>query len=270
MKSQQWNKVWAGFLLTAGLALWALDERLNVSHYELTTSKVQGKVRLVYLSDLHGSQYGQGQSELLNAIEQVSPDLILLGGDIFDHRVQVQPSLDLVDALVDRYPICYVTGNHEFQHAPTNAVKQRLRFQGIHVLDGRSMTIDIKGNPITLMGVDDPYVGEDAYLAQVAELHPSDHYSILLTHRPERMADFEYVEADLVLAGHAHGGQWRIPFVNQGVYAPHQGIWPQYTSGLHEFGSTKLIVSRGLTTDNTRVPRIFNRPEMLVIDISGK
>lgn len=270
LNSKCWKQLSVGGLLLGGICFWGINDDLEMTACQLQTSKITGSIRFLYLSDLHGSRYGDHQVNLIKAVESAEPDIVALGGDIFDGRFDVQASLDLVRGLVNDYPIFYVAGNHEFQHAPANSVKEWLRSQGVAVLEGQAIDLDVRGNPLTILGVDDPYAGLESYAKQVAQLAPSENYTVLLSHRPERINDFQHVQPDLVLSGHAHGGQWRIPFINQGVYAPHQGIWPKYTSGQHYFGQTVLIVSRGLTTDNTVIPRLFNRPELLVIDIIGK
>lgn len=270
MRTHHWNKWGLSIICLSGLVWWALDSRLQVTHYNIPSDKIHSPIRLVYLSDLHGEEFGQDQQVLMDKVQAAQPDLVLLGGDIVDYRFQVQPSYDLVEALVSKYPVYYVTGNHEYQLTPGQEVKNLLRQKGVTVLEGESDTLNIGGSTLRIVGLDDPFVGKDAYHAQLSQLQASDTFTVLLSHRPERMRDFEHLQADLAFAGHAHGGQWRIPILEQGVYAPHQGMWPKYTGGQHRYHGTTWLISRGLSNQSTRIPRLFNRPEMLVVDIIGK
>ena len=101
----------------------------------------------------------------------------------------------------------------------------------------------------------------DAVKAQAKK----DHFTVLLSHRPELFENYVSRAFDLVLCGHAHGGQWRIPGVLNGLYAPQQGLFPLYAGGKYEKGSTTMIVSRGLAKETTPIPRIFNPPELVVV-----
>ncbi len=93
---------------------------------------------------------------------------------------------------------------------------------------------------------------------------------MLLVHRPENYADYRKYAFDLVLCGHAHGGQWRIPGILNGLYAPSQGLFPKYAGGYYNEESVPMIVSRGLARESTIVPRFYNPPELVIVDLVGK
>ena len=197
---------------------------------------------------------------------------MLLGGDIVDD----DPNLDeenawtVVEALAGRYPTFYVTGNHEFWSGRAEEIKRRMETCGVTVLAGDCETVIFQGQPLNLCGVDDPAVGEEAWegqLNQASEEADTAYFTILLTHRPERAARYEGRGFDLILAGHAHGGQWRIPGILNGLLAPNQGFFPQYAGGEYQGEDYTLIVSRGLARESTRVPRLFNPPELLIVDL---
>ena len=97
-----------------------------------------------------------------------------------------------------------------------------------------------------------------------------ENFTVLLSHRPELAELYSTYPFDLVLSGHAHGGQWRIPGILNGLYAPHQGLFPEYAGGRYEFAQQTFIVSRGLARESTKVPRIFNRPELVIVDVVEK
>ena len=253
-------------------AVVALNDSLTTRLYEVRSEKVREPVRLVLLTDLHSCAYGAGQRKLLDAVEAQHPDLVLLGGDIVDD----DPSLDeenawtVVRALAERYPTFYVTGNHEFWGGRPEELKRRMEAYGATVLEGACETVIFQGQPLGICGVDDPAVGEESWEVQLdraaAEADP-DYFNILLTHRPERVDRYEGRGFDLVLAGHTHGGQWRIPGLLNGLLAPNQGFFPQYAGGRYQIGESALIISRGLARESTRIPRLFDSPEVVVVDV---
>ncbi|MBR4319366.1 MAG: metallophosphoesterase, partial [Oscillospiraceae bacterium] len=99
------------------------------------------------------------------------------------------------------------------------------------------------------------------------ETAQNGNYTILLSHRPELFPLYENCQFDLVLSGHAHGGQWRIPYLLNGLYAPNQGLFPEYAGGKYQSGQVTMLVSRGLARESTKLPRFYNRPELVVIDL---
>lgn len=143
-------------------------------------------------------------------------------------------------------------------------------------MSGDCDTIEINGQVINICGVDDPDVVrytsdgkpimEQLKAAETAS--GTEHFTVLLSHRPELIETYKQFDFDLVLSGHAHGGQWRIPFVLNGLYAPNQGVFPQYAGGRYDYENGTMIVSRGLARESTPVPRVFNRPELVIIEVS--
>ena len=257
----------------------------NVVQYQLSAEGVSQSIRIALVTDLHSCNYGEGMRELLDIVDAQSPDLVLLGGDIFDDILPDDNTNAFLKGISGRYPSYYVTGNHEYWSGEEGFANKMssLKKWGIHRLSGEAVTIDIKNTHLTLCGVDDPYAWNrkisylehsegsfEEQLAQVAsQLHPES-YNILLTHRPERFAMYSEYDFDLVLAGHAHGGQWRIPGILNGVYAPNQGKFPDLAGGLYTQNGTTMIVSRGLARESTWVPRIYNRPELVMIELTPK
>ena len=254
----------------AVVAAAALNTRLTVKHYTVETDKISRCVRLVLLTDLHACGYGAGQRELLDAVEREHPDLVLLGGDILDDdkNLPEENAWTVVEALSKAYPTFYVSGNHEFWSGRVEEFKNRMVQSGVIVLEGECRTIVFHGQPIRICGLDDPYVGEvpwQAQLERLAHRGEADGVDLLLTHRPERTADYANLDFDLILSGHAHGGQWRLPFLLNGLLAPDQGFLPPYAGGRYQLGESVLIVSRGLARESTRIPRLFNRPEVVSV-----
>jgi predicted MPP superfamily phosphohydrolase len=151
-----------------------------------------------------------------------------------------------------------------------------LQKYGIPILSEECKTISVHGEMINLCGVDDPeaFAREAdprssfaARLENVSAASDNGHYTILLSHRPEYFDVYSECGFDLVLCGHAHGGQWRLPWLLNGVFAPDQGLFPEYAGGQYAQADTTMIVSRGPARESTRIPRIFNRPELVLIEI---
>lgn len=265
------TKCWiAAGLIASAAAASALDTRLAVRRYTIATDKLQGLVRLALVTDLHSCRYGEGQHRLLDTLEEAAPDLVLLGGDIFDDELPADPALDFLKGAVQRYPCYYVTGNHEFWTGRVPEIKAYLAGLGVQVLDGDCIAVAVRGETINLCGVDDPEGGESMFSRQLEQTWQGRRpgiYSVLLAHRPERMGQYAGGGFDLVLSGHSHGGQWRIPGLINGLFAPDEGFLPGHAGGLYNIGVSRLLVSRGLARESTRVPRIWNRPELVIIDL---
>ena len=272
-----WIVCGVAVLLCAVVLPFALDNRLVIRTYTLETEKINTPVRIALVTDLHSCRYGDNQSELLNAITAQKPDMILLGGDIFDDEIDDANTAVFLAGIAGKYPIYYVTGNHECRSGAEAFTGKMaiLEKYGVSVLSGESVSVSVGGETITLCGVDDPemYLLDPDALSYEDSLDlvlsdvDKDTYTVLLAHRPEHFDTYAARDFDLVLCGHAHGGQWRIPYVMNGLIAPNQGLFPKYAGGLYEQNDTCMIVSRGLARETTRIPRIFNRPELVIVEI---
>lgn len=234
--------------------------------------KIGSPVRFALVTDLHSCYYGKDQSQLIKMIDKEKPDAILMSGDIFDDRLGQKNARIFIEGVADRYPCFYVTGNHEFWSKKEDEMKEFLASKGVTVLEGNARNISINGNDIDICGVDDPtYMTEsewDERLDGADKESNSGNYRILLSHRPEKVEAYKKYDFDLILCGHAHGGQWRIPFTKRGVAAPNQGLLPAYVDGLYDLDNgSEMIVSRGLARERMPYPRFFNHPEVVIIDI---
>ena len=228
-------------------------------------------VRAVLITDLHSCYYGKEQKNLLERIEKENPDLILLGGDIFDDKKKDDNAMKTLESLSQKHKCYYVTGNHEYWSGRASEIKEKVRNLGITVLEGDCETIEIKGRMIDICGVDDPdSLVEGTYedqLQKVWEATSEKHFKILISHRPEKTDLYEQYGYDLIVAGHAHAGQFRIPFTGRGYWAPDQGFMAKYVSGAYTLSNgSVMVVSRGLARESTPAPRFFNHPEIVVID----
>lgn len=271
----------AAVLLAAALILPGFYTGLAVRQYTVDLPGVTGPIRMAVVSDLHSCGYGEKAERLVEAVDARQPDLIALTGDIFDDRLPPDHTVAFLEAVAGRYPCFYVTGNHEYWCAPEDFRRDMdtLRELGVRRLAGEAAVLTLRGETLAVCGVDDP----DAYLlaaaepegapdfagqlARVRELSRQADGAVLLSHRPESMPLYRYLGFELVLSGHAHGGQWRIPGLLNGFYAPDQGFFPEYAGGIYREDGTTLIVSRGLARETTRIPRFYNPPELVIVDI---
>lgn len=257
------------------ILLAAFDTRLKVRSYTVCSDKVSASVRIVLITDLHSCKYGEEQRTLIEAIDRQKPDVILLGGDICDDKIPNDNTEALLKGIADHYPCYYVTGNHEYWSNRIEDILDLFHAYGVTVLSGTSDIIELRGQHINICGISDPDVirytdsdvGAEEQLQALERVSGSGLYTILLAHRPEWIDVYGDYDFDLVLSGHAHGGQWRLPGLINGVFAPDQGVFPKYAGGSYTAENLTMIVSRGLARESTSVPRIFNRPELVVVDL---
>lgn len=253
------------------LTLIALDERLILRTYTVVSPKLTAEVRLAVVTDFHSSD---NADDVAAMVASSAPDAVLLVGDLFDDDTQNRPTertLSLMRQLSALYPCYYVSGNHEAWTGEMDALYQQTEEAGVTVLRMSSGVLTVRGQRIALCGIPDPYEmvfsgapDTEEQLRQALEDVDSADFTVLLAHRPELLAKYAQFPLDLVVSGHAHGGQVRIPGVLNGLYAPNQGWFPKLAGGAYTQDGTTLIVSRGLAV-RTRLPRIFNRPEVVLV-----
>lgn len=264
------------------------NNAIMVSEYEIVSEKLpksfDGFV-IVHLSDLHNKMFGKDQKRLIKHVKEQNPDMIVITGDLIDsNHPDVEKGLLLVEEALKIAPVYFVTGNHDNWLSDTNtyALFSGLERMGARVLDDEATELYLENEEecILLLGIDDDTVvgmtGLRQTLSGLTETVTDEQeqvgvevtenpFTILLAHEPQRMPVYAEFEVDLVLSGHAHGGQFRIPFIG-GFVAPDQGFLPKYTKGLYEENGTKMIVSAGL--GNSVVPlRLLNRPEVVKITL---
>lgn len=257
--------------ILVALALIALDERLILRTYTVASPKLTAEVRLAVVTDFHSSD---NADDVVAMVASCAPDAVLMVGDMFDDDTQNRPTertLSLMRQLSAQYPCYYVSGNHEAWTGEMDALYQQTEEAGVTVLRMSSGVLTVRGQRIALCGIPDPYEmvfsgapDTEEQLRQALEDVDSADFTVLLAHRPELLAKYAQFPLDLVVSGHAHGGQVRIPGVLNGLYAPNQGWFPKLAGGAYTQGGTTLIVSRGLAV-RTRLPRIFNRPEVVLV-----
>lgn len=230
---------------------------------------------IVQISDLHNKSFGKEQLRLLKKIEKKAPDIIVVTGDLIDSsQTNISVSMTFIRGALKIAPVYYVTGNHESWSGIYPELSNQLAEAGVMIMDNNNVQIKESGNVIELIGLADPAFNQAnnikaanrlIFREQLSKLteKTGDSLTILLSHRPEYFDVYAESSIDLVFSGHAHGGQFRLPFVG-GLVAPDQGFFPKLTSGSHTLDGTTMIVSRGL--GNSIIPlRLFNRPELIVV-----
>lgn len=267
------------FALLMILAIWIFwgNTALEVNEYTISSSKLPDAFdgfRIAQVSDLHNEEFGKDNGNLLTLLRKAEPDIIVITGDLVDSRnTDIGIALRFAEDAMQIAPCYYVTGNHEARIPEYKALKTGLASAGVVVLENQRMELARNGETIALIGVDDPSFQTDYLLGDSAavmsgalkELTENDAYTILLSHRPELFDVYAESGVDLVFSGHAHGGQFRLPFIG-GLAAPNQGLFPKYDSGLYTNGSTNMLVSRGI--GNSIIPiRFNNRPEIIVVEL---
>ena len=265
------------------LIIWTAwgNTALELNTYTISSDRLPGAFdgfRIAHVSDLHNAEMGKDNEKLLDMLRETEPDIIAITGDIIDSRnTDIDVALQFTKAAMEIAPCYYVTGNHEARVSEYDELKEGLIEQGVALLDDERIELELSGETIVLLGVNDPsfqtdYLFGDSETVMQSKLqeiiNEEDTYTILLSHRPELFKVYTESKVNLVLSGHAHGGQFRIPFMG-GLVAPNQGLFPKYDAGLYTEENTNMIVSRGI--GNSILPfRFNNRPEVILIDLYSK
>ncbi len=235
--------------------------------------------RIAQVSDLHNAEFGKNNAELLKLLSESRPDIIVITGDLIDaNHTDVGIALGFAQESVRIAPTYYVTGNHEAASPQYDTLKAGLEEEGVIVLEDEAISLERGGETISLIGLADPdftvkgeMFGEAPVMvsAKLKNLNDGEgKYTIMLSHRSELFETYVNCGIDLVFAGHAHGGQFRLPFIG-GVIAPNQGLFPKYDAGLYTDGGTNMVVSRGI--GNSIIPlRFNNRPEIVLVELNAE
>jgi len=267
--------------LLIALIVWIAwgNSALELNTYTITSDRLPEAFdgyRIAHVSDLHNAEMGEDNQKLLTMLREAEPDMIAITGDLIDSRnTDIEVALQFAEEAVKIAPCYYVTGNHEARKSEGFYAdfEAGLIEVGVVVLHDCEILIERDDTTISLVGIDDPAfaenngggVGLSMAPEHIGALSSNDGFTILLSHRPEFFNQYVRADVDLVLSGHAHGGQFRIPFVG-GLVAPNQGLFPKYDAGLYTEDNTNMIVSRGI--GNSILPfRVNNRPEVILIEL---
>ena len=267
-------------LVLGGILLYNLqmNKSFITTFYSVTVDKPVEDLRIVLLSDLHLHEYGEDNADLVRKIQNLAPDLIAVAGDMnIDTDTDYHVVLDLMHQLVDIAPVYYAPGNHEWAGryaGGSDTIFDDIQATGVHWLNGGYEDVEFKGKKLRIGGFfewprtqlerENSRAVADAMNGETNEL--DDICTILICHCPEVLnTSLELYQFYLVLSGHAHGGQMRIG--SHGLWSTSQGFLPKYTSGVNRMGESQVVISRGLG-DSEPFPRIFNQPELVVVDVN--
>lgn len=263
-------------LIAAAAAFLIKDSRedLEISRYEVASQKLPESFdgfKIVQLSDLHGAEFGEDGMELVDKVGSLEPDMIALTGDFVTDEGDLAAVEKLAARLVKLCPVYFVSGNHEFGSGLAVKVRNILERAGVKYLSNEYLTISRGEDGILLGGVEDPLAYADMLspdeLAQKMNDAAPDAFKILLGHRNYWMTEYPELPVDLIFCGHAHGGLIRIPGVG-GLIGTDRRLFPDFDAGQFNNGRYTLIVSRGLG-NSVPIPRIFNRPEIVCVELSS-
>lgn len=262
-------------LITVLLYIWGYA--LKVTSYSIKSDKIKNGLKIVFISDLHNCFFGgSDQSRLIEEIDSANPDIVIFGGDVVDMSGGTKHAETIMKYSAENYPSFYTPGNHEKIRGDMRSFCKTAASLGVTVLDNDYAQLEVNEQPIRLYGVIDALSADITFddNDKNATALDDNYYNILLLHQPEQYSYYTESSSsfDLILSGHAHGGQWRIPVIlEQGLYAPEQGLFPERTNGMFRQGNTTQIISKGLAKPLRMIfiPRIFNRPEFTIINISN-
>lgn len=257
-------------LVIGAMYIYKGSKTIDITTYQIKSEKISNGIRIALLTDLHSTEIDEGNKNLIQSIKDCKPDIICYSGDMINWSdTNYEVTLNLTRELVKIAPVYYGLGNHEYY----KYVKKNRDFMDMFQKAGATMlnntyeTIEIKGNTIDIGCICEAPEQYEKYKPDIVnQMEQSKNFKLLLAHTPELyMGTLNDKDINLALAGHAHGGQIRIPYIG-GLYTPDQGFLPKLTTGMYEYDKTTLVISRGLG-DHTFVPRINNNPELVIIDI---
>lgn len=259
------------------------SNRFVVLHYLLRDQRIKKPVKAVVLADLHNKRYGKENERLLQAIDEIRPDMILIAGDILTAKpkASLETAVDLLTKLAGKYPIYYGNGNHEHRLKlyPENYGDMAERYEealqkiGIRRLVNEHTVLEESGICIYGSEIDKLYYKrfgiqpmDPEYLKSLLGQPSAEKYTILIAHNPDYFPKYADWGADLVLAGHVHGGMVRVPIWGKGVVSPNVRLFPKYDGGEFTLGKTRMLLSRGLGMHTIPI-RLFNPGEVLEVDL---
>ena len=269
----------AALLALVLLAIWG-NTALEVNTYEISHRDIPAAFdgfRIAQVSDLHNAQMGKNNGRLLKKLTECQPDIIAITGDMIDsRRTDVETALAFAEEAMKIAPCYYVAGNHEARLTEYDSFRRSLIALGVVVLDDEKIALERGGEEIFLAGVCDTDFPTEIVFSdpqavmqyKLSSLTGEGSFTVLLSHRPEYFDIYAESGADLVLCGHAHGGQIRLPYLG-GLFAPDQGFFPEYDAGLYTQEDCNMLVSRGI--GNSVFPvRINNPPEVILAELRPK
>ncbi|MDD3333907.1 MAG: GDSL-type esterase/lipase family protein [Eubacteriales bacterium] len=263
------------FFLCASIAFFAFQvltdqSQMDKTFYQVVTDKLDVRVRAVFLSDLHLSVFGTDNCDLIASVANLKPDIILIGGDMNIVHEDYAPVLSLCRELVKIAPVYYGLGNHELTQIVQDGrqIYDDLAATGVVMLNDTYQKVTVGGCELYIGGLSESGGGIETYSKDIlGKLSELDGFKLLLSHYPSNFGVVQGYDIDLMLSGHLHGGQVRLPYLG-GLYSYEDGFLPDYTEGMFTEQDTTMIVSRGLGNSH-QLPRVNNPPELVIVDFGA-
>lgn len=268
------KRIFIRFFISAVFVLGVIcywhNNAIATNHYEYENSKIPESFngfKILQISDWHNKDFG---SQLFTKVENTNPDIVVLTGDFIDvYNPNKKLAFEFFEKLLEKYPVYFVTGNHEKVLFQKNySIQQAVKKQGIVYLDNSFAEITKNDESITIYGIKDYTYNKDVDFDMKQTIDENNkNFSILLAHQPKYFDTYSKYNVDLILSGHEHGGQIRLPGIGS-IYS-HQGWFAEWTAGKHELNNSTMIVSRGLGNSKILPIRTFNQPELVVITLKS-
>lgn len=256
--------------------------KVKVTDYEISSTKINNDVNIVMIADVH-DYHCKVKDQIVDRIEQLTPDIILCVGDIIDsHSSDDESIIGFLESLTEITEVYFSLGNHELEYFDSKQLIENIKNIGVKVLDKEYQDIEVNGNMIRIGGmydyafsqetgdIDQETMKSDVY-NYLTEMKQTPSFQLMMAHRPD---SFIFGKAykwdfDLVVSGHYHGGQVILPYVG-GLYAPELGWFPEVDYGHYKLKDMDMIVTRGISSSNETFPRFNNPPEIVSITLKAK
>lgn len=257
------------------LVWWYNNYTIKTPYIELKSDKIQSSFRIAVISDLHASHYGIGNDTIIEKINKSEPDIIFILGDMYSRKSEwelIEIPIELTQSLTDAgYPVYFIPGDHDTSQNYINQIAET----GAHVMDYKGEIININGNNVQILGIDNVYYSATFDLNNAFSL-AENCYTILMAHIPnyEKFADFG---ADLTICGDTHGGIIQLPFGKGPAYYSETDSWfPEingkrsdiYDKGLFPYDNGTMLITSGIGAYPVPL-RFNNRPEIVIVDIES-
>lgn len=267
-----------------------MKEKMDITKYDIKSATLPtsfDNCRIALLADLHNNQVGEGNSIILKALEEYSPDYILCAGDMIvgsrKGKFEKDAAIDFLQEAVTIAPVFYSCGNHEerlreplyFENEPFDNLKNELESIGITFLDNHSFELVRENDIITISGLSLPldfytrwWKRKPLCVDDISQrIGDKRNFTILMAHNPIYFPIYDTYGAELVLSGHVHGGLMVLPGIG-GVLSPELLPFPKYDFGLFSGEKSQMVLSRGLGAHTLPI-RINNRPELVLITLKS-
>lgn len=268
--------------LIIGYCIYFSYYKVNVTDYEISSTKINNDVEIVMIADMH-DYHCKVKNQIANKIEQLNPDIILCVGDIIDNNSSDDEStIEFLESLTEIADVYFSLGNHELEYSDSKQLIENIKNIGVKVLDKEYQDIEVNGNTIRIGGmydyafsqetgdIDQETMKSDVY-SFLTEMKQTSSFQLMMAHRPD---SFIFGKAykwdfDLVVSGHYHGGQVILPYIG-GLYAPELGWFPEVDYGHYKLKDMDMIVTRGISSSNELFPRFNNPPEIVSITLKAE